>query len=75
MRAIKHPLTHATYELCDTGVRVTDGSRTGVYTSGGRWVSGDNFMVCPNMCLWVGEGPRVPSELKDHRRFRTIVKK
>jgi hypothetical protein len=32
-------------------------------------------MVCSNMCGWVGTGPRVPTDLKDHRRFRSIVTK
>jgi hypothetical protein len=27
------------------------------------------------MCGWVGTGPRVPTDLKDHRRFRSIVTK
>jgi hypothetical protein len=47
----------------------------GVFSSEGEWLSGDNFMVCSNMCGWVGTGPRVPTDLKDHRRFRSIVTK
>lgn len=75
MRGMRHPLTLALYELCDEGVRVVDGDRTGVYDSFGQWVSGDRFLVCPNMCGWIGTGPREPSTLKDHRRFRNVVVK
>jgi len=75
MRAIKHPLTLATYELCDEGVKVTDRGQVGVFSSEGEWLSGDNFMVCSNMCGWVGTGPRVLTDLKDHRCFRSIVTK
>lgn len=75
MRGMRHPLTHALYELCDEGVRVTDGNQIGVYDNDGRWVSGDRFLVCPNLCGWIGTGPREPSTLKDHRRFRNVVVK
>ena len=75
MRGMRHPLTHALYELSDEGVRVTDGARVGVYGDDGRWLFGDRFLVCPNLCGWIGMGPRVPSTLKDHRRFRNVVVK
>ena len=74
-RGMRHPLTLALSELCGDGVRVTDGQKVGVYDSTGRWVSGDRFLVCPNLCGWIGDGPREPSTLKDHRRFRNVVLK
>ena len=73
MRGMRHPITQALYELCDKGVLVTHGTRRGVFDPDGRWISGDNFMVCPNMCGWIGRGPVIPSDLSENRRSRSVA--
>ncbi len=73
MRGMRHPLTRALYEICDDGVLVTHGDRRGVFDDDGRWISGDRFSVCPNLCGWIGRGPRMPMDLSDNRRFRSVV--
>lgn len=73
MRGMRHPLTNALYEMCDEGVLITDGARRGVYDTDGRWLSGDRFSVCPNMCGWIGRGPRVAEDLSQNRRFRSVT--
>jgi hypothetical protein len=73
MRGMRHPLTRALYEICDEGVRVTHGARQGIFDNDGRWLAGDKFPVCPNLCGWIGRGPRQPMDLSDNRRFRTVV--
>jgi hypothetical protein len=62
MQELRHPLTRAMYGLEPDSdlVRVTDGNKSGLYTKTGVWVSGDQFDVDPEMCLWVG-GPN-PAE-------------
>lgn len=73
MRGMRHPLTRALYEMCDEGVLVTHGGRQGVFDNEGKWLSGDRFPVCPNLCGWIGRGPREPADLSDNRRFRSVV--
>lgn len=73
MRGMRHPITRAMYEMTDGGVVVTHGPRRGVFDSDGRWLEGDKFAVCPNMCGWIGRGPRQPADLSDNRRFRSVV--
>ena len=76
MRGMRHPLTFAVYELCDTGVQVTTKKgRVGVYTSDGVWISGEKFPVDKHMCEWIGQGPREPEDLANNRRFRSLVLK
>lgn len=73
MRGMRHPITHALYELCDEGVLVTSGDRRGVYDSDGRWLSGDHLLVCPNMCGWIGRGSRQRADIRENRRFRSVA--
>ena len=57
---LRHPYTHALYELTDDGhVRVTarDG-RTGRFRPDGMWVDGELREADPHLCGWVA-GPRV----------------
>jgi hypothetical protein len=72
---MRHPLTGALYEMCDEGVRVTLGEQHGIFDNDGRWLAGDRISVCPNLCGWVGRGPREPMDLSDNRRFRSVVEK
>jgi hypothetical protein len=67
------------YELGehDGEVIVTDDTvsgvvRRGVYDTRGNWRSGDQLSVCPNMCIWVGDGPRQTPPLSTHRRFMNV---
>jgi hypothetical protein len=70
---MKHPLTGVIYELDDDGnVRVTDGDRTGTFDRFGRWRSGERLIADPEMCLWVGAGPRQTVDLTTNRRFRNV---
>jgi hypothetical protein len=76
VRGMRHPVTFAVYELCDTGVQVTTkNGRVGVYTPQGVWLSGEKFPVDKHMCEWVGDGPREPEDLSKNRRFRSLVLK
>jgi hypothetical protein len=59
MKGIVHPFSKALYELDDDGnITVTDGDRTGTFTTGGEWLSGDLKECDPQLCGWVG-GPQV----------------
>jgi hypothetical protein len=62
MNGIRHPFTHALYELDGDGtVRVTlDDGSIGSFTSEGRWISGELREADPQLCGWVG-GPRLQS--------------
>lgn len=73
MRGMRHPITHALYELCDAGVLVTSGTKQGVYDSDGGWLSGDHILVCPNMCGWIGRGSRERADIRENRRFRSVA--
>ena len=56
---IKHPFTGALYERHGDGdIKVSDGDRTGVFTSLGEWLSGDLRECDPQLCGWVA-GPQV----------------
>ena len=74
MRSMKHPMTGVVYELDGHGnVRLTDGDRTGIFDRHGRWLSGDKIIADPQLCLWVGAGPRHAVDLSSNRRFRNVV--
>ena len=61
MLGIRHPFSHALYEQDGHGnVLVTDGARSGVFTSEGRWVSGELRECDPQMCNWIA-GPIAPN--------------
>ncbi|MEM7342185.1 MAG: transposase [Actinomycetota bacterium] len=60
-RGIRHPFTRALYERNGDGnIVVTDGTRRGVFTSEGRWVSGELRECDPQLCGWVA-GPQIGS--------------
>lgn len=55
---IKHPFGGALYEMHGDGqIKVTNGDRTGVFTTQGEWVSGELRECDPQLCGWVG-GPQ-----------------
>ena len=57
MLGIRHPFTRALYEQDGAGaVLVDDAGVTGLFTSDGRWISGDLRECDPHLCGWVS-GP------------------
>jgi hypothetical protein len=59
VKGIRHPFSKALYELDDDGnIRVTHGDRVGVFTTRGRWISGELRECDPQLCGWVG-GPQI----------------
>jgi hypothetical protein len=58
MLGIRHPFTGALYERDGEGnILVTDGDRTGRFTSEGQWLGGDLRECDPQICGWVA-GPQ-----------------
>jgi len=54
-----HPLTRALDERHGDGdIKVTDGDRSGIFTSEGEWISGELRECDPQLCNWVA-GPQV----------------
>jgi hypothetical protein len=68
---LRHPFSGAIYGVdASTGlVRVEHGGKVGLYTFQGRWQSGDEFDVDPEMCNWVG-GARV--DAKYDKPFKSV---
>jgi hypothetical protein len=61
MRGIVHPFSGALYEQDGDGhIRVTDGGRTGTFTTRGKWLAGELRECDPQLCGWVG-GPQIGS--------------
>ena len=59
MLGIRHPFSRHLYEQDGHGhVRVSDGTRSGLFTTAGVWIEGDIFEADPQLCGWVG-GPKV----------------
>ena len=57
MNGIIHPFTGALHEQDGAGnIRVTLGSRVGIFGIDGHWISGDLRECDPQLCGWVG-GP------------------
>jgi hypothetical protein len=67
MNGLYHPFTKALYERDGEGnVLVTDGQRSGLFASDGRWLSGALRECDPQMCGWVA-GPQVANHrMADH---------
>ena len=58
---LRHPISDAVYETSDEGlVRVTDGSRAGLFKPDGRHVRGELREADLHFVAWVG-GPQLPS--------------
>jgi hypothetical protein len=61
VKGIVHPFSKALYEQDGEGnVRVTDGARSGLFTTKGVWLSGELRECDPQRCGWVG-GPQIGS--------------
>ena len=61
MLGIRHPFSQALYEQDGEGnILVTDGERSGLFTSKGRWLSGDLRECDPQLFNWVA-GPMAPN--------------
>jgi hypothetical protein len=73
VRQIKHPLSGAVYELDEQGnVMVTKDDQVGVYDAEGCWLEGAVHTVDPELCRWIGNGPRQPADLSTNRRFMKV---
>ena len=61
MRAIKHPLSGAIYDLQNDGtIRVEKDGKAGIFRADGTYVSGAIFFADPHLCVWIG-GRELPS--------------
>jgi hypothetical protein len=61
MRAIKHPLSGAIYDLQNDGtIRVEKDGEAGIFRADGTYVSGEIFFADPHLCVWIG-GRELPS--------------
>lgn len=71
MRQIQHPMSRAIYEFDeDFNVLVTarDG-RAGTFDPEGRYLRGTLRAADPELCRWIGLGPRERSDISQNRRF------
>ena len=71
VRKIQHPLSRAIYEFDeDFNVLVTtvDGL-SGTFDPEGRYLHGDVRACDPELCRWVGLGPRERGDISLNRRF------
>jgi hypothetical protein len=76
VRQIEHPMSRAIYEFDgDFNVLVTarDG-RTGTFDPEGRYLHGDLRHADPELCRWVGLGPRERQDISQNRRFMDAAK-
>jgi hypothetical protein len=61
MRAIRHPLSGAIYDLQNDGtIRVEKDGKAGIFRADGTYVSGEIFFADPQLCVWIG-GRELPS--------------
>jgi hypothetical protein len=75
-RQIEHPMSRAIYEFDeDFNVLVTarDG-RTGTFDPEGRYIHGTLRHADPELCRWVGLGPRERQDISQNRRFMDAQK-
>jgi hypothetical protein len=50
----QHPLTRASYEAeGPNAVRVTEGSKWGLFDRTGGWIEGELRQCDPQMCIWL----------------------
>ena len=65
MRAIRHPLSGALYDLREDGtvhVKARD-DREGIFDTNGRWISGELKSADAHLCLWVA-GKELPNRFQ-----------
>jgi hypothetical protein len=61
VKGLIHPFTGALYEQSGDGnIRVTHRGRVGIFTTDGRWLSGELRECDPHMCGWIA-GPQIVS--------------
>jgi hypothetical protein len=59
MNGLRHPFTGALYEQDGNGnILVSSGSKSGLFTGKGKWISGELREADPQLCGWVA-GPIV----------------
>ena len=74
MRQLRHALTGAIYELtADGNVQVSKDGKTGLFDPEARWLGGEIKAVDPELCRWVGYGPKQRGDIRDNRRFRAAL--
>jgi hypothetical protein len=57
MNGTRHPFTGYLYEQTGDGrIRVSDGTRSGIFGKDGHWIEGEILEADPQLCGWVG-GP------------------
>ncbi|HVA78710.1 MAG TPA: hypothetical protein VNF27_12475 [Candidatus Binataceae bacterium] len=70
MRAIRHPLSGAIYDLQPAGtVRVEKDGKTGLFSADGKYISGDIYSADPHLCGWIG-GRDLPSRHREAAEAR-----
>ena len=67
--ALTHPFDpDSRYELMEDGnIRVSNGSREGIFTAGGVHVSGEIREADPQVCVWVANVPDPYTQLSTPR--------
>jgi hypothetical protein len=69
MLGIRHPFTGALYERDGEGnILVTDGDRTGRFTSEGQWLDGELRECDPQICGWVAGPQALNHRMADSER-------
>ena len=70
-RQLKHALTGVIYELTEDGnVLLSKDGTSALYDPEGRYISGEIRDVDPELCRWVGLGPRERGNVSDNRRYK-----
>lgn len=70
-RQLKHAITGVIYELTEDGnVMLSKDGRTAIYDAEAHYISGEIRDVDPELCRWVGLGPRERGNVSDNRRYR-----
>jgi hypothetical protein len=70
-RQLKHAITGVIYELtADGNVMLSKDGLTAIYDPEGRFIEGDIRDVDPELCRWVGLGPKVRGNVSDNRRYK-----
>lgn len=76
MRAIRHPLSGATYEVDSEGrIVVSRDGVSGVFTGDGVWIEGEMRSADPEVCRWMRSGNTTNPRLSTSRRFTAVTSK
>ena len=72
MRAIRHPLSGAIYDLQPEGsIRVEKDGKSGLFRADGSYISGDIYFADPHLCGWIG-GHDLPSRHRQAAEARRV---